>query len=894
MIGRTVSHYHIIDKLGQGGMGEVYLAEDLSLKRKVALKILPGAFATDAERLARFEREAEAVAALNHPNIVTIHSVDRDGDIRFLTMELVEGQRLDRLIPGAGMSTAELLRIAVPLADAIAAAHERGIVHRDLKPANIMLDARGRTKVLDFGLAKLRRDEPGAGAADTSTGVTIDGHVLGTTPYMSPEQIQGRVVDQRSDIFSLGIILYEMATGRRPFTGASGADVMSSILRDTPASILQSRPDHPRQLDRIVRHCLARDPESRFQTALDVRNELMDLEREIQSGSTEAVATAPPLRGASRRNSAWIAAAVVVGLGLVGSWYWRSARPAAGEASGHEASTAPRKLSQVTFSAALEEWPTWSPSGDRLAYSLDIDGFRQLALLPLDGSVATQLTHGSHDNIQPAWTPDGRALVFVRATRPGIRLEPGDVLGTFGGNGDIWRREVQDGSERRLVADAFNPAFSPDGGRLAFDAAWAGPRRIWITDANGINPRQATTDTSEAVVHTSPAWSPDGRRIAFRKMEHTRSDILLLDLDSEVVHEITNDVFPDLNPVWSPDGHFVYFSSYRGGGGINIWRVPISAAGDPSGPPEQVTTGAGNDLQLALAPSGDRMAFTVLQQNADIWRVPVDPVSGAATGTPEPLIATTREDSRAAWSADGKQVAFNSDRTGEMNLWIRSLADAAERQVTRGAGGDYQPNWSPDGRSLVFFSSRSGNADIWTVSLDDGSLRQLTTAPGLDINPAFSPDGRRIAFHSDRNGRMDLWVMNDDGSAQRQVGSTGAGGHFVQWSDDGRAIFYRDGTYFQGRVTRLDVETGQAEHFPNISGGHLSFSPDRSLIADLTEHRILWVFPLSGAAARKVLEFPEPNVRMDYSRWSPDGGWVLFDRNDPKGGDIWILEGIRR
>jgi serine/threonine protein kinase len=287
--GQNLGHYRIVGKIGAGGMGEVYRATDTKLGRDVALKVMPAEMARDADRLARFQREARAVAALNHPHIVTIYSVEQAGGVHFLTMELVDGQALDRLIPASGFDVAQVVEIASALADALAAAHEKGIVHRDLKPANVMLTSDGRVKVLDFGLAKDVSVAENAEATRTAAGVTQAGVVMGTPAYMSPEQIAGRAIDHRTDIFSLGVVLHEMSTGRRPFEGSSLAELSSAILRDTPASISEIRADLPSDLVRITRRCLEKDPRHRVQTARDVSNEFRDLARQ-----SSHAASAPP------------------------------------------------------------------------------------------------------------------------------------------------------------------------------------------------------------------------------------------------------------------------------------------------------------------------------------------------------------------------------------------------------------------------------------------------------------------------------------------------------------------------------------------------------------------------------------------------------------------------
>jgi len=290
VVGKTLSHYRILEKLGEGGMGEVFRAEDTTLKRQVALKVLHSDLASSQERLQRFQREAETVAALDHPNIVHIYTVEEADGIRFLTMQLVEGKQLSELIPGGGMSLGRIFDNAIPLTTGLAAAHEKGIIHRDLKPGNVMVTTDGSVKILDFGLAKLRPvpGQPDETELPTQT-LTQEGTVVGTVPYMAPEQVRGREVDPRSDIFSLGIILYEMATGKRPFQGETGADLVSSILSENPTQVAELRPDLPEDLSRIVRRCLEKDPLHRFQTALDVRNELIDLRKQTARSTTSDI-----------------------------------------------------------------------------------------------------------------------------------------------------------------------------------------------------------------------------------------------------------------------------------------------------------------------------------------------------------------------------------------------------------------------------------------------------------------------------------------------------------------------------------------------------------------------------------------------------------------------------
>jgi Tol biopolymer transport system component len=547
------------------------------------------------------------------------------------------------------------------------------------------------------------------------------------------------------------------------------------------------------------------------------------------------------------------------------------------------------KLSQLTFAEAIEEYPAWSPNGEELAFSREEAGIRSLFVKNLTSGNERRLTRSDNDDIQPAWTPDATAILFVRAKQANVKLEPGDVFGSFF-DGDIWSLDLASGKETRLIVNAFNPEASPDGKRIAFDASWAGPRRIWATDNRGYNPQQLTSDVSEGISHVRPRWSSDGTKVVFQSVERTKFDVRVVDLARGRSVWVTNDAVQDLNPVWSPSGRFIYFSSYRGGG-INIWRVAMSPEGTPAGAPQQLTNGAGQDVEIAISRKAARLAFSILRQNADIWRLPVSPETGKPTGAPVEVITTTREDSRGVWSPDSKTIAFNSDRTGEMNIWLHSLEQGQTRQLTKGSGGDFQANWSPDGRRIVFFSSRTGTADIWSVEVDSGELKRLTKSDSVDVNPFFSPDGEMIAYNSDQSGRPELWVMNADGSNPRQLAGVGLVGHFMQWQPKGDALIFRCPAGGRPASMKVRLDGSDPEPLPEVAGGaHMSFSPDHSRIMDVIGHKVLWVSPLDGGKPEKVFEFDDPDVRIDYPVWSPDGHWVLFDRFRPQGGDIWMME----
>jgi eukaryotic-like serine/threonine-protein kinase len=871
-VGTRLGAYEIVSAIGAGGMGEVYRARDTKLGREVAVKVLPDHFARDPHRLARFEREARALASLNHPGAAAIYGLEQAGEIHFIVMELVPGRTLEERLAGGALPLSEALRLGRQIAAALEAAHGQGIVHRDLKPANVKVTPEGRVKVLDFGLAKMLASgsAPGSSEAQTATADgTREGTVLGTPAYMSPEQARGKSVDKRTDIWSFGCVLYEMVAGRKPFVGETVSDTVVAILSREPdwSALPQATPAALRQL---LHRCLEKDVERRQRDAGDVAIEIDD--------------TLQALEPAPRAGRGWLLAAVVTGAALV-----VLLALAVGRFRRAPAGPLQPSLSQVTFREGVEDFPAWSPDGQHLLFAEEVGRVRKIFVKELVGGEDKQLTHGDADDIQPSWAPNGKTILFVRARQAGRKLEPGDIFGIYDG-GDVWALDLGSGKESLFLENAFNPAHSPDGSRIAVDASWVGPRRLWIVDAEGRNPQQATSDVSEAVMHLRPRWSPDGARLVFQNVERTKFDVRVVDLTSRKLTWVTSDTPHDVGPVWSRSGRYLYFSSDRSGG-WNVWRVPVAADGSPAGPLQQLTTGAGQDVGLALSPDGLRLAFSVLKQNADIWRLPVSPADGKPAGRPEPVIATTREDSRGAWSPDGATIAFNSDRSGDMNIWVYALKDGSTRQLTRGAGGDFQPNWSPDGKTIVFFSSRAGSADIWRVDVASGALTRLSGGDEVDTNPFFSPDGTRIAYQSDRGGHLEVWVMSADGSGARPLTRAGVTGHFMRWTQDGGGIVFRCPCGGKPQTLRVGLDGAEPQPVGEVAGGsHSSFSPDFSLIMDVVGHKTLWVSPLRSGKPGPVFEFEDADSRIDYPVWSPDGRFVLFDRFQPQGGDIWMME----
>jgi eukaryotic-like serine/threonine-protein kinase len=832
--GTMVAHYRLVDKIGEGGMGAVWRARDTRLDRDVAVKfILPERIA-DPERRLRFEREAKLLASLNHPNVAAIHGLETYDGAPVLILELVPGESLDERLGRGPMPADAAITIGAQLLDGLGAAHEAGIVHRDLKPANVRVTPDGRVKILDFGLAR----GPGApiaapdGALPTMTATaTIVGTVMGTPAYMSPEQARGFPADVRSDLWSFGCIVFEMLTGEIAFAGPTISDTIAAVLTREPA--LDRLPhDTPQSVRVVLERCFVKDVADRTLTAAEAR--------EAFSERVEPAALSP-------------------------------------------------RLTQQTLGEGIDGFPAWSPDGGELAYAAEVGRVRKIVRTKLGSGEAVPVTRGDADDIMPAWSPDGRTMLFVRARKEGRRLEPGDVYGEYA-DADVWEVDLESGRETRWAENAFNPAFAHDGAAVAVDSSKAGPRRIWLLDPRGRNPVQASSDVSEAVAHLRPRFSPDGRAIVFQNLERTRFTVKAIDLASRRTVAVTDSPWSDLYPAWSASGRFVYFSSFRSGG-LNIWRIPVTPRGEPFGPAQQITNGAGQDVEIAMAPGGGRLAFTLLRQNASLWTLPVTPDSGRPTGPPSRLIATSRDDSRGAFSPDGTKIAFNSVRSGDMSIWLHDRAAGRTRALTSGPGGDYQPFWSPDGSRLAFFSSRKGSPGIWTVEASGGEPVCLSASGGVEINPCFSPDGSHIAYQSDRDGRLEVWVMRSDGTAARQLTRCGVAGHFLRWTLDGtRVIFRCPGA---SATVRVPLSGGEPEPMGKIAGGaHMSLSPDATKIMDVVGHKVLWVSTVGADGAESIFEFDDPEIRIDYPMWSPDGASVLFDRFKPQGGEIWVLDGI--
>jgi Tol biopolymer transport system component/predicted Ser/Thr protein kinase len=885
-------------------MGEVYAAEDLRLHRKVALKILPGTLADDPARRARFEREATAVAALNHPNIVTVYSVEGADGVHFITMELVEGKPLSELLPRDGLPLPKFFDLAVPLADAVAAAHKAGVVHRDLKPDNVVVGADGRVKILDFGLAKFDaapRASSEASALPTRH-LTQEGQILGTVAYMSPEQVEGKALDHRTDIFSLGIVLYEMATGRRPFQGDSGASIISSILRDTPASAADLNPRLPRHLARILRQCLAKNPDERVQTAQDVRNQLQDLRREMDSGAlqerpaaaggaaAEVAAAGAGRASPGRPNRTALAVAGVIGLAIVAAAALLTLRrgPAA---SPSQAGAFAGTQSKLTDLPGEEVTPSLSPDGKNVAFASRATGNWDIFVQRVGGSNPVNLTKDSkEDEIQPAFSPDGERIAFRSSRDKG-------GLYVMGATGE---------SVVRLTNFGYRPAWSPDGARIAFQtdsfnvpSARPGLSELWVVEvATGQIHKIFDGDAVQ------PSWSPSGKRIAYWAIPSGggQRDIWTIPAEGGTPVAVTHDAPLDWNPVWAPDGRHLYFSSERGGS-MNLWRVAIDeTTGNTQGEPEPVTFGSSSALHSAtISGDGQRIAYVASVGFSTIRKADLDPVAGRLTVAPA---AMGRSSSSVFWlalSPDGRTLAYTTVGAGEKpgmmreEIVITAVDGSSRRRIAASDSRNRMPVWSPAGDRLAFASDRSGAYMIYTVRADGSDLAPYDAGLKDMIYPIWSPAGDRLSMSE--TGHTVRTVIapfpRGDRPPEEIAQPTEPDVRFipVSWSPDGATLagFYQNPNR-RGGIVLYRIATRTYERLTDegmqpfwLRGGReLIYVPDmigRSLsIVDIATHKVRNL-PLD---IHGELEFYNFTV-------SQDGRTVYFTEEEQEA-DLWLLD----
>ena len=854
--------YEIHSRLGAGGMGEVYRARDLRLRRDVAIKVLLQNVALDRDRIERFEREAHLLAALNHPNIATLYGIEEANGATALVMELIDGQTLD---DRRAMSIPETLTIARQVAEALDAAHQKGIIHRDLKPANVKITSDGVAKVLDFGLAK---GAEGAPVSDLSISPTVTAHgtqagvILGTAAYMSPEQARGLPVDKRTDIWSFGCVLYEMLAGRRAFAGDTVSDVIAAIIRAEP-SWDALPPATPLVVRRLLPRLLEKDPKRRLRDIGDVR---FDLD-EALAGSTAV--EPPPVRSSARawRYTALAAlAAVAALLAVVATLVMRQTLAPPSSAIGQTL------VSQLTNFDGTEAHGALSPDGRSFAFVSNHGGTPDIWVRQVAGGEAVRLTNDGAVESDVVYAADGETIFFTRAEGP---------------TRSIWRLGALGGEPRKVLNNALAPSPSPDGRRLAWYEPDPGPAQAFslvVGSIDGGGKRTLVEKVLIVVVLSRAAWSPDSRSLAYSSGTlFSPRNLFVVNADDgrqRQVTRLTRSTEAIGTQAWLPDGRVLV--SYVPADRLFVNDLAVV----------DVETGAVTRLSANLresfdAPSvsadGTRILVTASRIQREVWKVPFGPEPDANGRAAVRIVDSAQDPMWIHVGRDGRTLLFNNALAGSRNLWTMPLDGSARpRQITAvPKEAVTHSSLSPDGTYVAFASSTTGNSDIWVQNVDGSDLRQLTNDASSDSWPVWSPDGRSIIFNSLRDGLFESRVVPATGGTAEKFQDGFFRGDWIRKSDG-------SGTWLvsftpPGGVRLVDFERRAVVWQDRKPGqGMPMFSPDGQWVAtsysETRDRDAIWVYDVASGKGRVTVRFSQPFQITFRTNWTDEGRAFVVNR----------------
>jgi Tol biopolymer transport system component len=870
--GSRLGPYEILAPIGAGGMGEVWKARDTRLHREVAVKVLPQAMAEDRDALTRFEREAKAVAALSHPNILALHDFGREGPVAYAVMELLHGETLRQALAGGPLPLSRARGYAVQIALGLAAAHEKGIVHRDLKPDNVFVTDDDRVKILDFGLAKT-----GAAVADalsetqspTVSGFTEPGMIMGTVGYMSPEQVRGFVVDHRSDIFSFGSVLYEMVTGRRAFASETPVETMNAILKDDPIER-----GVPAEISPVVRHCLEKKPERRFQSARDLAFAL-----ETTAASTGARPAPAPRSGTPFQRLVLVALALVAAAAAAG--YLAAARRAPAPA----ADWADASVTRLTTDPGYEGEPTFSPDGQTIAYVADRDGNLEIYLQQISGGPAINLTHNPAADIQPAFSPDGREIAFVSDRDGGTEIFH-SAPGMPHAGGDIWIMPTLGGPARKVVADGSWPSWTPDGSGIFYVHGPYRNSRIALAPASGGAGRDLPIEDTAIARYYFPKVSADGRWLLYQN----GFQIEVVPAQGGKPKALAR----GQSPAWGAGSSSILFTNEVPGRSRTVWMAPFSASrGELSGAPRPLTFGRGVDLGAAMSRDGTSIALSAVDDTLNLEELPFDAEAGRVLG---PSRGVTAGDNRVGFfdsSPDGKTIVFDQDRGAGPHLWsIEPPATAIE--LTRDpAFIERYACWSPSGREILFTRFPAGQAEgsaegsLWIMNADGTNPRRATEVSG----PAtWMPDGKRILIpRGDGVFQFDLasnQAIPVPGAVGRTLTLIDPSGQWVVSQVSSGGTYGLTAVPISGGAPRVVVPAVHDAYHPffSLSGRWLYFQRNHKNILRVPGPAQDW----RAATPEKVTDFSGLDLYIDQPTLAKDGSRLLYTRGR-RTGDILIL-----
>jgi serine/threonine protein kinase len=938
MISPNISHYRILRKLGEGGMGEVYLAEDTHLERQVALKVLPSDVAEDEDRVRRFVLEAKAASALNHPNILTVYEIGHYENSQYIATELINGETLRDRMKSAPLSLRESLDVAMQVASALNAAHCAGIIHRDIKPENIMIRPDGLVKVLDFGLAKLLA--PVAGAADSEAetlarGLTRPGIIMGTLHYMSPEQVRGQPLDARSDIFSLGAVLYEMLTHTGPFSKPTRSDVIAAILTETPPL-----DDLPPRLQSIAAKSLQKDRQRRYQTSNEMLLDLKSLNRELELNDEPGRVLSQTKEAAAyttstltvRRFSLLHALTILlmVGLALSAVWWFTFRRSALSPAS--------LKTAEVTTwrSAPGEVYSvgSFSPDGARVAFVTNAGGSPNIYVKQTAANAPPlQTTKDEFNNDQPIWSPDGEEIAY---------------FSTRGNQHGLWRVPYFGGAPsllRTVIAGDTKPRYWSKSGVLYYEEK----HNLFSLDLKSGQAAQLTSFDSAQTTAYSLAISPDEKQIVYITAEGEQWGVWTMPSRGGAARQIINSGAEVRNTVWHSDSRRIFYSGLVDG----IFQIFVT---DTDGSPSaQITFGDTDSLVLDVAADGAKVLYGSSKEESDVWgvKVPKGEEFALASDINSELWPSVAPDNKTAafssvknlsqgdklfsgaimikptdsdappaqlvadgfmpsWSPDGKQVMFMRVAGAVLNLWAVKALGGEARQLTSGGvltvsysvlpysrtqTSDF--GWSPDGSRIVYISKKTGAQNLWLVSADGANETQITTNSNTDIllcSPLWSPDGKSIAYtKADKtvDGKFINQVLAVDVETKTARAIFQAENFFrlLGWSEDGRGLILaiinsspKGVPMAEIGIVEIAVASGEQHPLAKLQSAYLyniRLLADGRMLAYVAQQDgkdNLWIMPARGGAAKKLTA--NNNARLYFSSlaWSPDGKAIYFGK----------------
>jgi serine/threonine protein kinase/Tol biopolymer transport system component len=867
LAGQSLSHYQVLSLIGAGGMGEVYLAEDTRLRRKVALKLLPAQFMQDADRARRFEREARAASSLNHPNVITIFEVGLVNGRHFICAEYIEGQTLRRRLEGDQLKLPGALDVAAQIASALAAAHKAGIVHRDIKPENIMLRHDGLVKVLDFGLAKLteeRQEDCETGRQGNGPLVSLSSHLslsttgvaMGTVRYMSPEQARGEDVEGRSDIFSLGVVLYEMVAGRPPFEGETSDEVIAAILEREPPPLAQYAQEAPAELQRIVAKALRKKREDRYETMSDLALDLKALKEEMEIETKALRGRRSKASVARRITFAVIALAILVAADTV--IYRLIGKP-----------TIPFQKVDITrlTNGRSIELSKISPDGKYIVYVDREKGYASLWLRQVaTDSVQEIVPPAKVEYTDLALSPDGSYAYFVRSSDKVSALRA------------LYRVPVLGGAHMKLIDDVYlHFTLSPDGNQIAFTRRYVGEEKIaiMIATADGSGERRlATRPLNEP--YESPAWSPDGEVIVCTVgptgMEGNQRGITELRVKDGAERSLTSQKWQSVGrKAWAPDGSGLWFNAYKAEKPREqLWHLPY-----PGGEPRPTTIGLDHCSSISL--TADRKTMLCSQRNliSDIWSLPEGDTGRARKLTTGMSLS---------WAPDGR-IVYESDFDGNRDVWIMNQDGTGGKKLTSGPGRNGSPRVTPDCRYILFTSVRSGAPEIWRMEIDGNNPVQLTGSGDAQMSD-ISPDGK-WAFYTSAGIRK----IPIAGGEPVEIPTRDAVG-YPSVSPDGKLIAYYYREKWPGAKVKIAVTPsggGQPvwtfdpprEDFWTTD---ISWTADGKALlyeADYNGVSNIWLKTLNGGPPKRLTDFRSETISaFDLSRDGKHlictrGGWTF-------------------